>query len=401
MSAYIFLADNETEPECLSRLLFGTTEKYYPSSPFSEVRPGDTIFLYNYSIETLRGPFRALTTCSKDIEKDAWRDSHRKGFPYQVRVSDTIASEKVLPRYKLLNLKFSSRNFPQSKLDELTSNHLIQQFYGNKQKQIETESFQNTILSSHYIFKCNRITGGRVFHENLFGAPADSFRPIVSKIQDGDILFLWLIEERKLYGVWKAISRGQYNPTAFPEAGGKFPAVVYASRYLQVETGMDDATLRSILPYDGNMPPLAIQYDKGEQLLNAFETLGSGQKYIPQSNSTEIGKYKTEDGHWVRSQAEARIDDWLFNHNLTHAYEYRIQKGNKFKKCDFYLPTYNLYIEYWGLIGNPEYDTSRKDKLQFYNNNQLKLVELFPRDIEMLSEVLKPKLASFGVNVLS
>jgi hypothetical protein len=43
MSAYIFLSDNETEPQCLERLLFGTTAKFYPSSPLGSVVAGDVL----------------------------------------------------------------------------------------------------------------------------------------------------------------------------------------------------------------------------------------------------------------------------------------------------------------------------------------------------------------------
>ncbi|MFI5251537.1 MAG: hypothetical protein ACHQQQ_03800 [Bacteroidota bacterium] len=399
MIGYIFLSDNKTENECLHRLLFGTDPKSFSKSPFQEIRPGDYLFLFNYDQYTIRGPFRALTICSKDIEKDAYKDSHSHGFPYQIRVSDSSIDHPISGDQLPKSLKFSN-GFPPFKISDSICNDLIAALAKTSNKEFDINSLSTCATSSHYIFMCDGTTGGRVFHENLFGATAEKFRPIVSKIQEGDILFLWVIEEQKLYGVWKAKSRGQYNPTAFPEAAGRFPAVVYATRYLQVEPGLEESILRSIVPYDSKFPPLSITYEEGNQLLVAFEDLCSGRSTIRETKSIQIGKIRTEDGHWVQSQAEARIDDWLFNHNLTHAYEYRIQSGYKFKKSDFYLPTYQLYIEFWGLMGNLEYEKSREEKLQFYKQNKLKLVELFPRDIEMLSEVIEPKLAAWGVKVI-
>lgn len=57
--------------------------------------------------------------------------------------------------------------------------------------------------------------------------------------------------------------------------------------------------------------------------------------------------YRTEDGHWVRSRAEVIIDDWLYSHNIMHAYERKLPE--KSYRCDFYIPSGNVYIEFWGL----------------------------------------------------
>jgi hypothetical protein len=116
--------------------------------------------------------------------------------------------------------------------------------------------------------------------------------------------------------------------------------------------------------------------------------------------NTIAGNFLTEDGHWVRSQGETLIDNWLYRNNVLHGYEHRIQKGTKFKKSDFYLPQYDLVIEYWGMSGNQAYEISKKDKINFYNENKINFLELFPQDIQMLSEVLKSKLAAYGIDVI-
>jgi hypothetical protein len=404
MVGYIFLCDGNTESECLERLLFGTNNQRVFDKTFCNIEIGDNLFLYNYELGTLRGPFKALTRCEKDLDKNAWKDSNSKGFPYQVRVSDSIEFPKPLNIDDIKSILSFTNNYPQSKINDSILQPLWHKFenINNFAHPIEfttdiplTTNEQS--FTSHYIFKCDRVTGGRVFHENLLGAPLNIFKDIVSKIQEGDYLFVWLIEERKLYGIWKAISRGQFNPYAFPETGNKFPAVVYCNRTLNLEKGLDETAVRSIVPFDGNFPPYRLKYEQGLKLIEEFESTTKLSSFPQVESSSEIGKYLTEDGHFVRSHGELIIDNWLFRNNILHAYEYRIQKGMNFVKCDFYLPQYEIFIEYWGMIGNSNYNSRRKEKVQFYNKANLKLLELFPVDVTMLSEVLRPKLAAYGV----
>ena len=61
--------------------------------------------------------------------------------------------------------------------------------------------------------------------------------------------------------------------------------------------------------------------------------------------------YTCKDGHRVRSKSEVAIDNYLYDHNIKHAYEkaYPIDnnKDNDLHP-DFYLSDYDLYIEHWG-----------------------------------------------------
>ena len=109
-------------------------------------------------------------------------------------------------------------------------------------------------------------------------------------------------------------------------------------------------------------------------------------------------RYKADDGHYVRSRAELIIDNWLYHHKILHAYEARLPgKENIF--CDFYLPHHNIYIEYWGLEGKPEYSSKIKRKKRIYKEKRLKLIELRDEDLEKLDDILKRKLAEFNVHL--
>ena len=81
MPAYIYICDMKTEQECLDRMLFGTNA----GDNYSGVDVGDQVFLYNFELGILRGPYVATTTSIHNLEPDAWKKSRRR-FPWQVRV---------------------------------------------------------------------------------------------------------------------------------------------------------------------------------------------------------------------------------------------------------------------------------------------------------------------------
>ena len=77
-----------TERECLDRMLFGTNN----GDNYSGVDVEDRVFLYNFEVGVLRGPFFATTKSSHNLvlEPDAWKKSRRR-FPWQVRVDGSDA----------------------------------------------------------------------------------------------------------------------------------------------------------------------------------------------------------------------------------------------------------------------------------------------------------------------
>ena len=85
-------------------------------------------------------------------------------------------------------------------------------------------------------------------------------------------------------------------------------------------------------------------------------------------------KYSAEirciDGHYVRSKAEKRIDDFFFYNHITHIYEpeYYSQIKQKPFCPDFYLPDYNLYIEYFGRTEN-EYLQKKYEKIEAFRSD--------------------------------
>ena len=111
-------------------------------------------------------------------------------------------------------------------------------------------------------------------------------------------------------------------------------------------------------------------------------------------------KIRTQDGHRVRSRAEAMIDDYLYTNGVAHAYERRLPGIDEEVISDFYIPEGKVYIEFWGMEENEKYQERKKKKLEIYADNKFNLIELIDKDIETIDDVLPKKLKRFGVKII-
>lgn len=98
----------------------------------------------------------------------------------------------------------------------------------------------------------------------------------------------------------------------------------------------------------------------------------------PQNSTPEFIDYRTKypliyrcsDGHFVRSKAEREIDNFLFNNDITHVYEYHyISLDGTEYFPDFYIPKYHLIIEYFG-INKDNYLKTKNQKITTYKNDR-------------------------------
>lgn len=77
---HIFVCTNKTEPECLQRMLFGTSKLY--AADVLAVKSGDILFLLNVNSNALHGVFRAKSDGQQNVVPEAWKGK----YPYQVEV---------------------------------------------------------------------------------------------------------------------------------------------------------------------------------------------------------------------------------------------------------------------------------------------------------------------------
>ncbi len=108
--------------------------------------------------------------------------------------------------------------------------------------------------------------------------------------------------------------------------------------------------------------------------------------------------FRTKDGHMVRSRAEVIIDNALYDYKLAHAYERKLPIEENLYS-DFFLPSENVYIEYWGMENDPKYSSRKKIKIEIYKKYDFKLIELTDEDISNLDDYLPKKLLKFGIKV--
>ena len=87
------------------------------------------------------------------------------------------------------------------------------------------------------------------------------------------------------------------------------------------------------------------------------------------------------DGHEVRSLSEAYIDNWFFYNKINHIYEKQIILKDSTLISDFYLPEYDLYVEYWGKY-DKKYISRKQAKIKIYEENHIKYLGIGLNDIK-------------------
>ena len=106
-------------------------------------------------------------------------------------------------------------------------------------------------------------------------------------------------------------------------------------------------------------------------------------------------QYKCDDGRRVRSRAEAMISNFFFKEKVRAVYEetiyYTENDEQKTLHPDFYLPDYDLYIEYNELTNKP-YLKQKEYAKKIYDKLGKNVLILDDNDLRDLAACLKPKL---------
>lgn len=114
-------------------------------------------------------------------------------------------------------------------------------------------------------------------------------------------------------------------------------------------------------------------------------SFGSWLNALIQAGVLEDGTRKTsrgihslaKDGHVCLSLGEKTIDDYLYLHGIHHEKEPRYPEGNY--RGDFKVG--EIFIEYFGLTGNPDYDAKTKEKIRLCKKHRIVLVAIYPQDL--------------------
>lgn len=110
----------------------------------------------------------------------------------------------------------------------------------------------------------------------------------------------------------------------------------------------------------------------------------------------------TKLGVQVRSRAEQRIADYFDSIGLRYEYERELEAGffvftEKVSTPDFYLPDYDVYVEYWGMLNvdndhdRSKYTREMKYKMARYHNLGVKFISLYPDNLKSLDWIFRKK----------
>lgn len=98
-----------------------------------------------------------------------------------------------------------------------------------------------------------------------------------------------------------------------------------------------------------------------------------------------------KDRHTCHSLDEQRIDDWLYVHDLDHEREPIYPQHPNLnptgrRRADWKV--HETFIEYFGLVGDPEYEKKMDEKILLAQDSNISLIAIYPSDIEKLDERL-------------
>jgi hypothetical protein len=91
-------------------------------------------------------------------------------------------------------------------------------------------------------------------------------------------------------------------------------------------------------------------------------------------------------GERVRSVAECFIANYLNTCGVEYAYEEPFLINTNSGKIklypDFYLPEFDLLVEYWGLVDcNSDYEQEMRWKMAHYHRNQMRFISIYPSNL--------------------
>jgi hypothetical protein len=85
-------------------------------------------------------------------------------------------------------------------------------------------------------------------------------------------------------------------------------------------------------------------------------------------------KLKCSDRHHADSRLERFVDDLLYRYGVKHSIHPKLPGTKMF--ADFLLLDSGIYVEVWGDIKLGDYEDRKKEKLEYYKQRGLKLIEI-------------------------
>lgn len=257
--------------------------------------------------------------------------------------------------------------------------------------------------ASLFIFLSDNQTHVEMLEKNLFGMIAN-WR---STVKPGDFCLLYNRTEGRLYGLWRAVSPiATYDSKAW---GGKYPnqlRVERVSSEINSVRKTEFQHLNVLMP--SGYPKPSIYGEIAAHLLELFSLKETVVPDVPSETLPTVeddfrkrfpANYHCTDGHYVRSRAEAIIDNCLYKHRVCHGYE-TLVPIQEIIYPDFTVHAPDgktIFIEYWGLENDPRYVARQQQKLNIYQKHNFAVIQIKDKDLENIDHVLLRELRSHRV----
>jgi hypothetical protein len=135
--------------------------------------------------------------------------------------------------------------------------------------------------------------------------------------------------------------------------------------------------------------------------LKAFEQIEAATRAQHECAPIACSRCRRETCTVVQSRGERQIADWLAAHSIAYRYDDKFQIIQGFAiRPDFYLPRHDVYIEYWGM-DTTDYKIGMLLKQKLYQQEDKKLISLYPADLPTLDAKLKEALNADATNPAS
>jgi hypothetical protein len=133
-----------------------------------------------------------------------------------------------------------------------------------------------------------------------------------------------------------------------------------------------------------------------QKSIGYYQESGQASKRNQQYDSRQT----TLSGETVKSFGEKTLADYFFKSSIRYQYEHPAwaKGGRRISRPDFYLPDYDVYVEYWGMtdtkdaVKREEYLASMKWKMDKYHQNGIKFISIYRENLSNLDWIFKAKL---------
>jgi len=113
-------------------------------------------------------------------------------------------------------------------------------------------------------------------------------------------------------------------------------------------------------------------------------------KKIQKETSAKI--FITLKGEKVKSGVEKKIADFLYQQKIDYTYENpKVISNGKTIYPDFYLNKYNVYIEYFGMLGDKKYNSIMAIKESTFQKENMDVIKLYPNNYKNLGYIIKKR----------